>query len=754
TWLDRPRNLGRLIRYWIEDIDVSGASFWTGPISADRAVRKAPANRTSALVSQIGLARQLSPAQTSAPLERNAAPGAVTDSSVEMQSRLARLRAIKLGVKREGWYRVGQPDLIAAGLDPSVDPQNLQMYVDGRQIPIRVQGEQDRSFDANDSVEFYGVGLDSASTDERIYWLISGSEPGIRIKKKKRHGSAAPDSAFQSTVERKDRTIYVSSIRNGDVENFFGPILTSTPVSQAIRLSNVAAATRATAALEIAIQGLTTTSHEVAVRLNGRHIGDLQFSGQTHATTTISVSQSLLTNGDNDIQLVATGGPSDISLVDSVRVTYWHAYIADANSLIFTASGGQTIRVEGFSSPDIEVMDITDTEGVRELVGVVRKSEAGSSVTASVPGSGTRLLFAVARDQAMKPLIETNIPSDLRTNTKSAGMLIITRAEFAKGIEPLRAQRENQGLKVEVVDVEDIYDEFSFGMKQPSAIREFLTYARTNWKDPPRFALLVGDSSIDPRNYLGYGDRDLVPTRLIDTANMETASDDWFIEELDGPADELSIGRLPARTAQEAGDMVTKIVRYESAAPSESLLLAFDSNDGFDFAALGDALTGLVPSDFEVQQFQRVADDPGAKAALIAELNRGAKVVNYYGHGSVQVWRADFLTDEDALALQNRSNLSLFVLMTCLNGYFADPALDCLAESLMKGGGGGIAVWASSAMCDPLAQKELNEAFYRELFGSGDVRLGDAVRKAKATITDRDVRNTWIFFGDPSMKLK
>ena len=95
--------------------------------------------------------------------------------------------------------------------------------------------------------------------------------------------------------------------------------------------------------------------------------------------------------------------------------------------------------------------------------------------------------------------------------------------------------------------------------KSPQAVKDFLLYARTRWKLAPRYVLLAGDASYDQKNYLGAGDFDLVPTKLIDTEFMETASDDWFADfDNDGLA-EMATGRLPVRTAAEAAAMVADV---------------------------------------------------------------------------------------------------------------------------------------------------------------------------------------------------
>lgn len=98
-------------------------------------------------------------------------------------------------------------------------------------------------------------------------------------------------------------------------------------------------------------------------------------------------------------------------------------------------------------------------------------------------------------------------------------------------------------------------------------------------------------------------------------------------------------------------------------------------------------------------------------------------------------------------------------MMTCVNGYFQDPELDSLAESLMKAErGGAVAVWASSGMTTPDLQATLDQEFFRLILGSGQrsglPTLGEATRLAKRSVSDGDVRRTWILFGDPAMRLR
>jgi hypothetical protein len=148
------------------------------------------------------------------------------------------------------------------------------------------------------------------------------------------------------------------------------------------------------------------------------------------------------------------------------------------------------------------------------------------------------------------------------------------------------------------------------------------------------------------------------------------------------------------------------------------------------------------------------ASDADARSTLITSLNQGSLLVNYVGHGSVEVMRGMFSSD-DARSLTNGSRLPFIVSMTCLNGFFHDVYTESLAEALLKAEqGGAVAVWASSALTEPGQQAVMDRELMRLLFNGGSLTLGEAANKAKTTITDPDIRRTWILFGDPTTRLR
>jgi hypothetical protein len=365
-------------------------------------------------------------------------------------------------------------------------------------------------------------------------------------------------------------------------------------------------------------------------------------------------------------------------------------------------------------------------------------------------------MLAVSDAQIKRPAaIALNQISTLRNTVQGADMVILTERRFFASLAPLVALRQSQGLSVQLVDIEDVYDEFNYGEKTVQAVKEFLAYTQSSWKKKPRFVLLGGDACFDAKNYLGFGDFDLVPTRLIDMTLMETASDDWLVDFNNDGVAEVAIGRLPFRTTSEAAAMVAKLTAYERSAPSAEVTLSADQNDGYSFEADSEQLRDLLPKGLRVNTVYRgQMDAEQAKEVLLDAINRGQKLVNYVGHGSVNLWRGNLLTNADGLKMDNRESLSVFVLMTCLNGYYDDPALDSLAESLLKAEGGAVAVWASSGMCLPNAQTAMNQEFYRQLFSGNAITIGEAAKRAKQAVSDGDVRRSWILLGDPSMRLR
>jgi hypothetical protein len=508
----------------------------------------------------------------------------------------------------------------------------------------------------------------------------------------------------------------------------------------------------------VALQGVTQNQHRVNLQVNGKSLGEVSFNKQEEGVAKLTLAPGLLIEGQNRIRLSSLNGSSDISLVNYLRLTYQHTYRAEENALMFTAFGGQDITVSGFSSSRIRVFDVTDAGSVQELIGATNPAKADFSVSVKVKGTGLHRLLALGDSQIKKAVsVKANQPSRLRDSNNAADLLIVTSEAFKASLDKLKNLRQSQGYDTQVIDIEDIYDEFNAGQKSPRAVKDFLQLTTTEWQKKPRYVLFAGDASFDPKNYLGMGDHDLVPTRLIDTSDLEAASDDWFADFNDDGLAEMAIGRLPMRTLEDANTLVGKLLSYESSQPANQMLLFADKNDTYNFERASQNVREWLPGTLAVEQINRSQlDDATARQQLLAAINGGQKVVNYFGHGNVSQWRGNLLSSDDAYALTN-SRLPLFMMMTCLNGYFQDASIDSLGEALMKSPkGGAIAVWASTGMTDPAGQSLMSQQAYQLLFdGNHQAQtLGEIFMNAKAVVSDPDVRRSWVFLGDPTMKLR
>jgi hypothetical protein len=736
-----PGDHGRA-RYWLEEVELSGAGTRYGPIAAAREARQDAAVTTRAApVSGSSRPRRQSLAEAASARARKAATAGAQ-------------AAIKIAVRETGWYRLAQPELIAAGLDPGVDPRRLTLRSDGVEVRMRVTGESDGRFDARDSVEFYGTGIDTPSTDARIYWLRAGEGPHRRIAGAgARRPWARHVASYLATVEHARRSSYFASLRNGQASNFFGEaIQAGAGVTIELATPHVDPRAPRDAALAVELQGVTLVEHRVRVAFNGLDLGAVMFMGRDHAAATFAVPHAaLVAAGANELVLAAEGGELDVSFVNRIRLSYWRLPWAEADALSLAVRGGRAVTIRGFSEPAITVLDVTQPAAARVLRGRVFRDGDGYAIAVSVSGVRPRALYAFAAGAAKRPAaVELREPSPWR-ETVGADMVMIAGAGLLESLSPLIALRERQGRRVAAIAVDDLYDAFAAGRKDPGAIKEYLALAR------PRHVLLVGDASLDPRDYLGTGVGDIVPTGIVETMFLETASDDWFVD-FDGDGiPEIPIGRLPARTAAEAAAMVAKIVAYEeggSGAWARRALAIADRDDGFGFAAMAEAFGELFPGDGEASVLS-LEDATSPRDELLAEIDAGCVVVAYCGHGSVDRWSSGGLvTSADARALGNGERLPFVMAMTCLNGYFHDVYSESLAESLLGAEeGGAVAVWASSGLTRPEGQQPLGEAALRALFDGSGATIGEALLRAKATASGED-GPTWILFGDPAMRLR
>jgi hypothetical protein len=340
-------------------------------------------------------------------------------------------------------------------------------------------------------------------------------------------------------------------------------------------------------------------------------------------------------------------------------------------------------------------------------------------------------------------------------------MVIISHPDFVNSLAPLVVLHQSQGQQVTVVTTDQIFDAFNFGERSPYAIRAYLQQLAANPQGAPQSVLFVGDASVDPRNYLGFGYLDFTPTRIIETAAFKTASDDWFTDFDQTGFATIPSGRIPVRTTADADLIISKIVNYESGASrgpwNQQALLIADQNIDVNFTNEAAFAATEIPLSLQSTKIYTDGQDVNAaRQQILDALNSGALLVNYTGHGSTEQWSfADLLDDDSASTLSNGDRLPFFLLMDCLNGFFHDVYTQSLAESLLLAPkGGAVAVWASSGFTGAASQATMNQSLLRIISQNPATPLAEAIRNAKLGIVDSDVRRTWILFGDPAMQLQ
>jgi hypothetical protein len=290
-------------------------------------------------------------------------------------------------------------------------------------------------------------------------------------------------------------------------------------------------------------------------------------------------------------------------------------------------------------------------------------------------------------------------------------------------------------------------------------VKEFLRFAKDNWQIPPDYVLLLGDASRDPRNFEKGGFWDLVPTKLIDTAYEETGSDEALSDFDDDGLAEIAIGRIPARQAAEISVALSKTSAFEADAGrfDRGTLFVYGPPDPNNFQLISDTLHAQLPPSMPSQFLQAVTPNRGS---LIDSLNTGKFITNYAGHGATGTWQAEpgkfFFEMVDVPLLTNADKLTIFTMLTCLNGYFVQPVHSSLSERLLNSQtGGAVAAWSSSGKTTSDFQLEMGKRFYGQL-GDGQItRLGDLIKDAKAVlVAGTDVKYSWVLLGDPMLKVR
>lgn len=782
-------------------------------------------------------------------IARRSATHVFKDNSV-----LAQGEWFKIGVVSDGVYKITSQDLAQYGIDvKNLNPQNLNIYGNGYgQLPyqnnierpddllinnIFVSGEEDGVFDDTDYILFYARGPHSwyynetsglfnhskhNYVDTSYYFIgINTGDLPARISNTNSLGSS-PDyvvTTFNDYVFHEiDRENMLKSGREWygekfDVQtayNYSGEKFTFPnidPTSETVVRANVISRTT--------VPGNCTFTLE----LNGKK------TESNISSVGTGISSTFANERDMEVRLNAASPALNINITyrkNAPSATGWLNWFNINTRRQLRMSGNQMSfrdalsvapgRISRFElqnvTPQTEIWEVTNPTKPTRIV-YTRNNDVASFVTSTNDlkefiafngGFKTPGFFGRVENQNLHAL---GASERIDMVIVSPGILM----KQAEGLADIHRNYEPDPLNVIVVRVEEIYNEFSSGMRDVTAIKWFMKmlYEKANGNEQlmPRYLLLFGDGSYDNKNFTA-GNTNLIPTyQSVNSLSPAGSyvSDDYFVllgdEEGEGHKDQMDmgVGRIVAKNVQEANSVVNKIRKYMEITPQiltddctvcgdnstnfgswrNAITMIADDGDNNMHMAQARSLADRIQDYSREYNIERIFLDafpevatpggarfPAANKAIERSVERGAFITNYVGHGGELGWAAERILDIPTIqGWTNGARLPVFMTATCEFTRFDDPLRTSAGEfALLNGNGGAIALLTTTRLVYSAPNEVLNRKFYDALFNRPDneviTRLGDLNREAKnataATASSSNHRN-FSLIGDPALPL-
>ncbi len=639
----------------------------------------------------------------------------------------------RIKIAQNGWYKVTKADLESAGANTSqIDPASLKVFGNGVEIPIVVR--------VDTTVEFYALRNSGDSTyldfysDTSHYWLTWGGTAGARFASVPQPGGTPGLNILSSQVTRHfeqnlgyyQGTTTTEIIQNGEIPgegwrwDLFYP---NTTITENFAMDSLYLGSDTLATIRVRMFGTTVDSpgfdHNARFWMNDSLIGSLNFEARTGVTYSASFPLRWLMNGNNrlKIQSLPTANPVNQFYLDWFEVDYtrklgavnsqasFHSPSSDGGSpALFTASG--------FVDPQIEVYDL---DGRRTISGgsVSGDSLAGFSIQFQDTFFVAKRYAVVTPFGAMPVLpLRAKTFTDIRVNPAGADYIIITHEHFRTSAQQLAIHRQSvNGVRTKVIDVQDIYDEFNYGVEDWTVMKNFLKFAYQNWPAPaPSNLLLFGDACWDNHRYLPT----TVKKNYVPAYGLP-AGDNWFgcFDSATQIIPSFFIGRIPVEDSIQAQRMVTKLIAYENYPVGEwnknFLFITGGTSSGeqstFNSRSESTINTYITPAPvggtpFRVYKSTEAVIDGENKALLRKLVKQGLVFMNFLGHSGGRIWGVDIGSPYD---LENTDGKLPFVSsVSCNVGAFAEPSNNVLGEDfLLADNRGSIATWASSSLGYP-----------------------------------------------------
>ena len=748
----------------------------------------------------------------------------------------------KISVARDGIYKIDKAFLDACGISLSgVHPDAIHIYGngDGRlpelnsvkrtddlaQNAIQMVGDSDGSFDDGDYFLFYGWGpsrwrangLSEMNLDKNIYSDVScyfininENEPPLRIQLQPLN-VATPNKVVTSysfcDVYENDLVNLVGGgqrwygeLFDTDLEQVFNFYVPDIDVSSPAYFKTSIAANASSA---------LGTTQEYSVNGNILSSSVLPTVSYDYAQ---SVKTMTLTSPTASLPFkikITRNSPSTVVYLDRILLNARRSlkfYNSQFNFRDLASVGiGNVGEFTLNALPSIGfVWDVTD----RHVPSVIQGVMNSSSFTFVAATDTLREFVASNGTTFLTPSRIGLVSSQNLHGLSQADMLLITHRDFLAQANRLAALHETEGLSVHVVTTDQVYNEFSSGMLDPTAIRMFakMFYDRSvSSGTPPKYLLLFGDGTYDPKDRVS-NNNNYVPTyQVLDGENHVSAlvTDDYYgmldNNEAIAPSDllDIGVGRLLISDTKTAKEQVDKIEHYMG---NGSSIYANTINSGqcnaqgetstfgdwrLNYVQIADDEEGgyFVVQDTEPQYDYVKANHPDMNCdklycdaytqvttaggerypdifnAITDRVERGALVVNYVGHGGeVGLAEERVVTVPQVQSWNNINKLNLFVSATCEFTKYDDPARLSAGEYVsLNAVGGAIALMTTSRSVFFGVNTVTGLQFYEHVFtrdsNNEPLAFGEIMRLTKNGSGSSDNKRSFTLIGDPALKI-
>jgi hypothetical protein len=736
----------------------------------------------------------------------------------------------KVGIVRSGVYRIDAAWLRKAGINPAaVDPRNLQLYGNGGsmlprrnatprpgdliQNAIWVRGEEDGRFDDSDALYFYAEGphvvdFDSTRTsyvhhinaysDSSYYYLTVGTVPGLRVSPVASLSGTGPilDQFDDYWFHEQESVNLLQSGRE-----WWGEYLGLTAqLRLSVELLGVVPGSPAV------LHGAGIASAQVATRLrwrvNGQEVGE-QTQGivstyrydlkaqRSEKSYPFSVSSTPPATFAIQVDFDKNGQSSAQAYLDYAALQVKRQLRAYATQQIYRFAPSDRAAVTYLLKDvpaDWQWWNIANPQRPQRTL--PERTPDGTARFGASDGRTARSYVGFTPAQAFETPTGQKVVNQNLHGLAVPELVIVTPSAWRSEAERLAQFRQtHDGLNTVVVTTDQIYNEFSSGKPDPTALRDFLKMLYQQNPEQLKYLLLFGDATYDYKNRSGSQSvaqqQSWVPvyeSRESLHPVFTYSSDDYFGfldaqegEWVETPAGDhlldIGIGRLPVKTMQEARTVVDKLIHYGASPRTlgqwrNRIDFVADDGDGNIHQQHADLLAGQAGGHFLTQRlfvdaFPRTTSPEGTKApalnqAIRQRVNEGALILNYTGHGGASGWAEEqILTLSDMQSVRGYDNLPLLLTATCEFGRYDDPALVSGAE-LMVLSPRGAAIGALTTTRPVFSSTNffLNKAFYEALSASDrSVRLGDLMKATKNNSLSGSLNRNFALLGDPSMRL-